>query len=491
MERFQDVLDNAKCSHDLIQFKFKKEVSFDLVHKEWQWINDADDNYLVLVTESARCNVPDGDRTSRQPWHIRSAVFDDSTNTVTLNAQPKTWENAFSHWHLKVDSKGLVPRGRLNKRLGWENQTFSLPLAASLPSLPIEFTDDEGEISASVACSSCYTTGELDFLVDVDWDLFDGISGTVTMTPNGLAAYVTMDLRVEKDLGDGIGLSKEIFSLVPFGINIPFIATIGPAFKVDLIAGLESNAQIEMSSGATMTIPANAVAVLDFSDSANSQFTDWTPILTPNPPLNDLDGEVSITAYAGLRLRAEFDIQIFTWGFSAGLALEAPTLDLTVAAIGDASGDVCDVAGAEFGVDLDLSLGCELLGFAGLGAATDLPNPMTIFATSLDLFSTCLPVASGLPPTSAPAIPSATSSALGGYSSHAAHSSSAAFVASSSSYATYSSSAIATSSHFQSVVRSSDPWPSSTSIAVGSSILPVVSYVSSTVSFPGASSTSS
>ena len=225
MERFQDVLDNAKCSDNSIQFKFKKEVAFDLVQKEWKWINDADSNYVVLVTENARCNAPDGDHTNRQPWHIKTAAFNDATNTVTLTAEPKTWEDAFSHWHLKVDSKGLVPRHRLAKRIGWENETFSLPLAASLPPLPLEFTGDDDEIAASVTCSSCYTTGSLDFLVDVDWDLLDGVSGTITMTPNDLAAYVTVDVSVEKEFGDGVGLTKEIFSYVPFGINIPLIAT--------------------------------------------------------------------------------------------------------------------------------------------------------------------------------------------------------------------------------------------------------------------------
>ena len=69
----------------------------------------------------------------------------------------------------------------------------------------------------------------------------------------------------------------------------------------------------------------------------------------------------------------------------------------------------------DFGVDMDLAIGFELDGFAGFGAASDLPGEMTIFATSWPLFSTCMPVASGLPLSS---IPSVTSSASGGSSSH-------------------------------------------------------------------------
>jgi len=44
-----------------VEFTFLSEVNFDRVQKEWGWINDAEDHYLVLVTENARCNIPDGD----------------------------------------------------------------------------------------------------------------------------------------------------------------------------------------------------------------------------------------------------------------------------------------------------------------------------------------------------------------------------------------------------------------------------------------------
>lgn len=169
LERFHNVLDNFKCTADSVEFTFVKEVQFQTVVEEWSWINDADDNYLVLVTESARCNVPDGDETVRQPWHVTKAVFDDSANTVTLQAQPKTWENAFSHWHLRVSSKGIMPPSHPSREKRWEQQA-SLSLAANLPDWSIPLTvDDETSSSASIACNPCYTTGALDFNIDINY----------------------------------------------------------------------------------------------------------------------------------------------------------------------------------------------------------------------------------------------------------------------------------------------------------------------------------
>ena len=165
LERFEDVLEKAKCTHTSVQFTFNKEVQFDTVQKAWEWINNAEDNYLVLVTENERCNMPDGDPSQRQPWHVTKAAFDDAKNVVTLEATPKTWEDAFSSWHLRVSSRGLLPQDHHTRRSPqkrWDD-SYSLSLAANFSTESLEF---DGSM-ASIACNPCYTTGALDFAVDV------------------------------------------------------------------------------------------------------------------------------------------------------------------------------------------------------------------------------------------------------------------------------------------------------------------------------------
>ncbi|KAK3713446.1 hypothetical protein LTR37_008404 [Vermiconidia calcicola] len=472
MERFQDVLDDAKCSLDSIKLTFKKEVQFDLVQQEWQWVNDVDMNYIVLVTENARCNMPDGDRTSRQPWHIKTAVFDDQHNIVTLSAQPKTWEDAFSSWHLRVSSKGIGPhasqhRHGLSKRIGY-NGTESLALAATLPADAMPLTDENDDIAVSIACTSCYTTGSLDFDIDVVWYLFDGLTGTITMTPNDVGAYITTEIELSRELTSPLSTGKNLLTYVPYGINIPNIITVGPAFKVDLAAVVDAaTATVALSAGVSMTIPADAIAVLDFDDSNNNQFYNWSPEFTPSIPDNMLSSEISVTAYAALQLRVEFDIQIVSLGFAAGLALEAPRLELSLTGMAQPEGGVCDVSEAEFGVGFGIALGAQLDGFCGFGAATDLPNRMPIASTSIDLYSTCMPVASGAPAlSSAPVYSSRPAS-----SSVPVYPSSSAVPASSSAVAYPSLSAVPASS-------SAEAYPSSSAVPASSS---VVAYPSSSI----------
>ena len=147
-----------------------------------------------------------------------------------------------------------------------------------------------------------------------------------------------------------------------------------------------------------MSVPADAIAVLDFDDSSSNKWDDWTPVFVPSMPAPDFSAAITMSASAGIQWRLEFDVQVLTWGLSAGLALEAPQFSISLTGTDEmSSGGACDNPDAQYGVDLDVSLGVELDVFAGFGAATDLPNEQTLLSTGWGLFSTCLVAASGAP----------------------------------------------------------------------------------------------
>jgi len=67
-----------------------------------------------------------------------------------------------------------------------------------------------------------------------------------------------------------------------------------------LAAGINSlDAKMDVfSSGISMSIPAEAIAVLDFDDSSLNQFQDWSPVFAPAMPENFLSAEISLSAFA-------------------------------------------------------------------------------------------------------------------------------------------------------------------------------------------------
>ncbi|KAK3049991.1 hypothetical protein LTR09_008646 [Extremus antarcticus] len=429
----------------------------------------------------------------------RSSHRRQTTNKVTLTAKPKTWEDAFDHWQLKISSKGITPQSAhssrsLVKRIGY-NGTQSLSLDANFATDPIELTSsDDSDATASIGCDPCYTTGSLDFDIDVTYWFPAQISGSVTMTPNNIGATFVANVEASEELTSQHSASKELFALHPDGINID-----RPEFTINLAAGINSlDAKMDVfSSGISMSIPAEAIAVLDFDDSSLNQFQDWSPVFAPAMPENFLSAEISLSAFAGIRTRIEFDIELFNYGFLAGFSLDAPSFGVTLTGQA-ADGGVCDDPEADFGVDLSMDLFAELDFFIGVGGDDDEPNKQNIFSTGVPIFTTCMVVASGAPApsaapsaqpsaapgnVSAPAYPSGSAAPSG---SNAASSSQPAPASSSSaviSYAPQPSSAPAGSS--TAVVVSSSPQSSSAPAAVSSV---VIVYVSSVAAAPSAAS---
>ena len=223
MERFSDVLDAAECASDCVMLKFKDaEVDFDRVRAEWAWVNEQEEHYIVLVTESERCNVPDGDGTDRQPWHVKSIDFDDDSNTVTLRAEPKTWRDAFDHWRLRVSSASARPAGHgfsLRKRIGYDDTT-SVDLAADFSTDAVEFEDAGSETAGTVSCDPCYTAGQMEFDVDVTWWFFEGLKGSVTVTPTDVGVFVTTSVETEQEIMDTLTTGRNLFTLAPSRIYI-------------------------------------------------------------------------------------------------------------------------------------------------------------------------------------------------------------------------------------------------------------------------------
>ncbi|KAK5174166.1 uncharacterized protein LTR77_001246 [Saxophila tyrrhenica] len=400
LERFQNVLQHAKCTPESVTFTFLKEVNFDTVQREWSWINDADEHYLVLVTENARCNVPDGDPTNRQPWKVSKATFDDETNTVVLTAEPRTWQNAFEQWHLKVSSQAInaASNSSLVKRWGTDEEV-QFPLAADFSTDPIAlYSDDSTSSTGSISCNPCYTTG-----------------GT-------------------KPMGKTLPALIHLLTLLPFclqlwypdGINVGDIVELGPALKIDLFGQLDSTtAKFDVfTAGVSMEIPSDSIAVLDFEDASQNVWQGWSPIFHSELPSTPWSAEMSMSASAGIETRIEFDVLVFDHGFLAGLALAAPSVGISASGLA-AQGGVCGVSEASLGVEFGVNVGVELDFFVGAGEDGDLPNKMPIFATSYDLLSTCEVVASGAPPSpssiatpgsvSVPSYPSGSAKASGSY----------------------------------------------------------------------------
>lgn len=420
MERFGDVLDTAQCSNNSIQFEFMQEVQFVQLQNEWSWVNDAEDNYIVLVTENSRCNIPDGDPTTRQPWHVTSAEFKDANNIVTLAAEPVTWEKAFSDWRLKVKSRGLLPSdSRKRSQHHAFNRRYeilgnpSIPLAHDFSGgeLPLEVGDSSA--LASITCDPCYTTGSLDFEIDViPWvmgdpaNLLEGphLDGYVAVIANDIGASFTAVSAANAPLTNGASGDVNLWSWSPpdLGISIKDVLHLGLTLELDVAGNFgQTTASFNLSSGVAVTFPDDSIYKVVFNDSSQNENYGWTPHFAATTP--SMSESVSVSGSVGTQLRLNFGGDVIGIGVGVGIMLAAPTLELEATAI--AQPDACGISGAQYGVEFEVDLGASIDAYEGITiAGIPIAATQTLIGISTELLSTCFTIsdASATPVSSIP-----------------------------------------------------------------------------------------
>ena len=175
--------------------------------------------------------------------------------------------------------------------------------------------------------------------------------------------------------------------------------TIGPAVRILGQASVDAvEAEVALTLGARLDIPAESVVKLNFDDSTDNNIGGWVPSFTPVGP--ELSGSVSVSASVGPRIQLEVALTILGFGVGVGLALSAPTLGLSLGADANTAGGICDNPEAQLGVNIDVGLSAQLDAFGGVGDISnfeDLPINIALVSTSSSLFSTCLTIGGSAP----------------------------------------------------------------------------------------------
>ena len=418
MERFSDSLKSTSCGSNNVKFTFDNKAAFNGAQREWQWLNKDPDNYVILVTEVDSCvkNLGQSHSTvkgtnmtgTRQPHKVTSASFDKGSLTATFTGSAEPWADLLGmSYRLKISSRGIMthfPKGEHGSRNGSSHSSHqhdSRDLEKRITvdkSATIDLTHDFSgnifskqidDVTASLDCQPCGTSGTLDFEIDiVPFLIPPSIQGTASLTPSGVGASFTLALTLSGELTSDITETINLASFaLPGGLDIDGVIDIGPTLVVDGQADISSvSAQATLSMGVDITIPDDSVASVDFSNSANNKFTDWVPQFQPIGP--NADASVSVSGSVGPQISVQLDITALGEGIGAGLVLSAPQLTLDLTAQADSSGvcDGSDVAGIEF----DVNLGAELDAFGGIGAVSDFPNKVPITSIGTQLFSTCI-----------------------------------------------------------------------------------------------------
>ncbi|KAF2206623.1 hypothetical protein CERZMDRAFT_103151 [Cercospora zeae-maydis SCOH1-5] len=268
LEHFDDVTSTAKCEKEgKVELTFDREVQFQQIQAEWEWINQGKDHAVILITENEHCDRNNTDGSPRQLWKAAKADFDDKTNTVHLTAQPINFAEAFGkNWHLNIHrdepTTPLYKRISSSAHISLNNNFSGYGLTVPSSSLgPTELLSHAPPLG-SLTCSNCAITGAIDFSLSLH-----GLTGTGTLhiTGTSLSATLSLLLEIYSTLPSSSTSSSssssstttttslqehEIWSSVlPYsGIHIPSILDIGPTLKFLLSSTFSSSSSSSSSS---------------------------------------------------------------------------------------------------------------------------------------------------------------------------------------------------------------------------------------------------
>ncbi|KAF7187414.1 hypothetical protein HII31_11303 [Pseudocercospora fuligena] len=406
-ERFHQEIQGASCSKDSVVITFKDEAKFQGIKTEWSWVNEKVGHNIWLITETEQCNAPDGDQTSRQPWLVTGAEFDDDKNHVTLEASPKSFKEAFGkNFHLSVtrqdqaagslrrDSTHIYnKRGKLMDASIDLNHNFS-GLGVELPKDFQAVIEDDGPVGA-IECNPCLTYGAIDFDLDISGGM-KGIEGKASITAKGVGATINANLYIYQKLLDKTMKDQVIWGFVPplCGIYIKGIMDFGPTVKALLSASLASKpeGQSVLSMGYNLTVPDPSEFSVGLSTSKGfeAKIEGWTPSFKPLTPA--ISKDFSIEGNVRPKLGLSLDGNVLGQGVSVGFQFSAATLAFNVTA--EETKPVCENPDWERGAKVDLGLVQEVNAVQTAHFLVwKTSNTQTLASTSYDLIKTWLSAA--------------------------------------------------------------------------------------------------
>jgi hypothetical protein len=380
LERLMKNVAEVQCTDSSIELKWSDKNAFGSAQSNWDWVNQESDRYLALVVKTPNCAGG-----QRQVYKISTFKTDKDSFSMEMNAKAVDFADAFPYVDFKLSTSGIDSDYGVTKRF-----ESSIPVAHDFSGTNIFSEDISDDVKVALTCGNCKTTGSFDINLDASFDataIFKGknpIHATLSIVPKGVSATVGLDLVVSADIKDAFSKSVTFINipLLPSPLDVPGIATLGPALQVNLEAKIDSiSGSVDLSLGSvTLSIDDSSKANLDFiGDQTSNQ--GFQPTFTTEGP--KLSADVSISAHFGPNIVLGIDASLFGKGLAGGIALAAPQLAATASVGVDSS---CG------GVELDADLTAQLNAFAGAGdiAKVAAESTISIIGTSTQIFHTCL-----------------------------------------------------------------------------------------------------
>ena len=221
--------------------------------------------------------------------------------------------------------------------------------------------------------------GSIHWDIDVDFDLTES---TLTIATTGVSFTLTPRLSLSGAI-DAIDPAEVHIPDIPLGTGLkgPLGSEVGLFLRIGAQASLaQVKAAIDVSIDIELALSDGQVIV-----NGQPSVTGFHPSFSVHSP--EVEGEVDLVSSVGPTIALVMQASLDNVGAEAGIQLEAPKAQMTLAAKADSAG-VCDTDHS-IGVGIDVDVGAALSAIWNYGPLSDPNSSLKIYATSTPVFSTC------------------------------------------------------------------------------------------------------
>ncbi|RPB29170.1 hypothetical protein L211DRAFT_817495 [Terfezia boudieri ATCC MYA-4762] len=395
MERFEGLTKAVDCSIEKdgsIGLTLLDQKGFEYAKKAWDWINAADNDEFIMVTDHEGC-APGNER---KAYHVYNIEYDTKNLVVKLFATHAPWEEIAGNYDLKFatyQGGGKVPgssraqaatekfqaRGIFDKFTDWVSNKVD-KTKEKLNGLKDKFGDsfdsivkELGEVGDKTIdeaytwdinkgspgqrvniytdilnpndprqildCTDCYTKGQVKFVGHLRVENFVAREAWFSIAPENIEVNVKLNLKLKATEGEPLAKSLDIFS-VPFaGITIPSIFNLGPKVEYEVSLTTDIKNDLDISFGSRATIPNGALMKATIPDFDKSEVSGWDDSKMESLPFEINSG--SVDAEFKFSASPVIGVQIYAIGivsYEAALKVHMPRVKTKFTSFEDPAG---------------------------------------------------------------------------------------------------------------------------------------------------------
>ncbi|MCJ1364125.1 hypothetical protein MMC16_003234 [Acarospora aff. strigata] len=333
MEKFDGMLTSVECTPQSMTLQFEDDSSFAYAQRTWDWVNGADNHTFLMVAGKGDC----GSNKYRIPYLVSSITYDETRNIARLKATAGSWKDLAHTYELRVGSVPMSSDLGLRRR-DWTRDAF-VDMSADFS---FKSKVKTGPVSGELVCDPCFTAGKMrfEFVIKTKFKVPVGVK--FRLAPDGVKARAGLKLTVASEYKSKTDLFKESIAEIPLaGISIPpDILTMGPVLDVQLGAEISAfEGAVSVLTGATATLPGNAVLEADLFDPSNNKFSSWAPSIVADD--FKMQAKLSLSAKMFLEPALKLKVEALGQGLESGIGLKMPYVDVKAESIVAQGGGAC------------------------------------------------------------------------------------------------------------------------------------------------------